>query len=210
MVDFIDRYLFKVLTVLGLVLLVATLGNFVASLPPRKFTILTGREGGGNYQAALAYREIARENGFEIDIRTTAGSAEVLQRLKDGEASVGFVQGGIARGADRRVLSSLASVYYEPVWVFYRRDAFDAGGLKHLSDIADRRVAIGETGSGTHVLALQLLAANGVDESNATLAPLGATDAATALAAGDLDAMVIVTSMEPDTVRQLRRSPVLR
>ena len=91
MVDFIDRYLFKVLTVLGLVLLVATLGNFVASLPPRKFTILTGREGGGNYQAALAYQEIARENGFEIDIRTTAGSAEVLQRLKDGEASVGFV-----------------------------------------------------------------------------------------------------------------------
>ena len=136
MVDFIDRYLFKVLTVLGLVLLVATLGSFVASLPPRQFTILTGREGGGNYQAALAYQEIARENGFEIDIRTTAGSAEVLQRLKDGEASIGFVQGGIARGADRRVLSSLASVYYEPVWVFYRRDAFDAGGLKHLTDVA--------------------------------------------------------------------------
>ena len=98
-------------------------------------------------------------------------------------------------------------MYYEPVWVFYRRDAFDAGGLKHLSDIAGRRVAIGETGSGTHVLALQLLAANGVNESNATLAPLGATDAATALAAGDLDAMVIVTSMEPDTVRQLLKSP---
>ena len=92
-------------------------------------------------------------------------------------------------------------------WVFYRRDAFEAGGLKHLTDVAGKRVAIGETGSGTHVLALQLLAANGVHEANATLAPLGVTDAAAALAAGDLDAAVIVTSEESQIVRQLLKSP---
>ena len=69
MIDFVDRYLFKALTALGLGLLAVVLVSFVASLPP-PVHLLTGREGGGNYQAALAYQEIAREKGFEIDIRT--------------------------------------------------------------------------------------------------------------------------------------------
>jgi len=207
MIDRIDRYLLRILTVLGLVLLVVVVVSFVASLPPRRFTILTGREGGGNYQAALAYQKIAKKNGFEIDIQTTAGSAEVLQRLNDGEASVGFVQGGIARGADPRILSSLASVYYEPVWVFYRREAFDAAGLKHLSELAGKRVAIGESGSGTEILAIQLLAANGVFAPNATLEHLGALAASAALTAGELDAAIIVTSEESETIQRLLRSP---
>lgn len=207
MVDIVDRYLFKVLIVAGLMLLAAALVSFFASLPPRKFVLLTGREGGGNYQAALAYQEIAREKGFEIDIRPTAGSVEVLQGLLKREAEVGFVQGGIALGADPRVLATLASVYYEPVWVFYRREAFSGQGLKHLSDLAGKRVAIGETGSGTKVLAAQLLAANYISESDATLVPAGAAEAAAGLIAGDLDAAFLVSSEESEAVRQLLRAP---
>jgi TRAP transporter TAXI family solute receptor len=207
MVELIDRYLFRALILLGLVLLAGALASFFASLPPREFVILTGREGGGNYQAALAYQEIARERDFEIDIRPTAGSAEVLERLMSGEAEVGFVQGGIALGADERVLATLASVYYEPVWVFYRREAFGEQGLKQLSDLAGKRVAIGEIGSGTRVLAAQLLAANYLSASDATLVSAGAVEAAAGLIAGDLDAAFLVSSEESEAVRQLLRAP---
>lgn len=207
MFNFLDRYLIKAATVLGLVVLAYALISFVASLPPRRLTLLTGREGGGNYQAALAYREIARERGFEIDIRTTAGSAEVLQLLAGGQADVGFVQGGIARDADPKVLASVASVYYEPVWVFYRQDVFGDRGLKHLFELAGKRVATGETGSGTQLLAEQLLAANGVNESDATLLPLAAGETGAALAAGQVDAAFIVSSEESEAVQQLLRSP---
>jgi TRAP transporter TAXI family solute receptor len=206
-VDFVDRYLIKALAVFGVLFLLGALVNFVASLPPRRFTILTGREGEGNYQAALAYREIARDKGFDLDIRPTAGSAEVLQRLMDDEASVGFVQSGLARGADPKVLASVASVYYEPVWVFYRRDAFDDQGLKNLADLEGKRVAIGETGSGTQILASQLLSANGVNESNAALAAIGAATASAALVAGEVDAAILVTSEKSETVQRLLRSP---
>jgi TRAP transporter TAXI family solute receptor len=207
MVDFVDRYLFKALTVLGLILLVAAVVSFIASLPPRRFTILTGREGEGNYQAALAYQEVARQKGFELDIRPTAGSVQVLRMLENGEASVGFVQGGIARDADPKVLSSLASVYYEPVWVFYRRDAFGSSGPKHLSDMAGKRVAVGESGSGTNALVHELLTANGVTDAVATLTKRGGASAAEALLAGNLDAAIFVTSEESETVRRLLKSP---
>jgi TRAP-type uncharacterized transport system substrate-binding protein len=102
MVALAGLYLLKVVPVLALALVIAGAGSFVASLPPRQFTLLTGREGEGNYQAALAYQEIAREKGFELDIQTTADSAEVLQRLGAGEASIGFVQSGLARAVGRK------------------------------------------------------------------------------------------------------------
>jgi TRAP transporter TAXI family solute receptor len=207
MVERVDRYLFKVVAVLALALVVAGAASFVASLPPRQFTILTGREGEGNYQAALAYQKIAREKGFELDIQTTAGSAEVLQRLGAGEASIGFVQSGLARDVDPQVLSSVASVYYEPVWVFYRREAFGDEGLKSLADLEGKRVAIGAEGSGTHILALQLLVANGVSAANATLESIGAGEGSAALEAGDLDAAILVTSENSATVQQLLAAP---
>ena len=52
-----------------------------------------------------------------------------LERLKNDEAQVGFVQGGVIEpkgdpdeeDTDSRLLS-LGSVFFEPVWVFYRGD----------------------------------------------------------------------------------------
>jgi TRAP-type uncharacterized transport system substrate-binding protein len=40
--------------------------------------------------------------------------------------------------------------------------------IRRLNELAGKRVAVGPTGSGTQLLAKQLLGANGVSESNAT------------------------------------------
>src|SRR5205823_4725717 len=75
-------------------------------------------------------------------------------------------------------LRSIASLYYEPVWLFVRGNA-----PERLSALRGKRVAIGVNGSGTRAAALELLAANGVDGGNASFVALGGKDAAAALKA---------------------------
>ena len=154
---------YRLLAIAAALLLLALLVfTIVDSLPPRRFTIVTGREEGAYYQVALRYQQIAAERGFQIDIRPTSGSVETLELLKTGEADIGFVQGGIALDADPTELSTMASLFYEPLWGFYNPDSFtrppaDAGQLM------GKRIAIGEPGSGTNQLVRELVAAHRLD-----------------------------------------------
>jgi TRAP transporter TAXI family solute receptor len=193
--------------ILALVALAAY--TIISSLPPRQFTILTGREGAGYYRAAQEYRQIAAEYGFDLNIETTSGSIETLAKLEAGEAGIGFVQGGITAGADPRLLSTLAGVFYEPVWIFYQRDFAGDQKLVHLYQLEGGRVNLGEAGSGASYLTRQLLEANGVNDSNTTFSELPADEAAEALTEGRLDAALFVVSANSDTVRTLLRDPTL-
>ena len=66
---------------------------------------------------------------------------------------------------------ALGSLYREPLWVFYRGDK----PLERLSQLAGKRIGVGPAGSGTHAIAMQLLAANGLIESRANPNPPGRT-----------------------------------
>jgi hypothetical protein len=101
---------------------------------------------------------------------------------------VAFVQGGTGL-ADTPGLMSLASVFFEPLWVFVRGEA----PPQYLTDLKGRRLAVGVEGSGTRALALQLLAASGVAE-HVTLRPVGGDEAVQALLAGAVDAAFFVTA----------------
>lgn len=193
-----------------LLALIALAVYFILScLPPREFTILTGREGAGYYRAAQEYRQIAAEYGFDLNIETTSGSIETLARLEAGEAGIGFVQGGITAGADPRVLSTLAGVFYEPVWIFYQREFSGDRKLIHLYELEGGSVNLGEAGSGASYLTRQLLEANGVNAGNTTFSELPADEAAEALTEGRLDAALFVVSANSDTVRTLVRDTTL-
>jgi len=113
------------ITVIGL----AVAYQFVAPEPPRHLVISTGGESGAYYAYAKRYATLLAAKGITLDVRTSAGSRQNLERVEKGEADVGFVQGGIAGSqdgdagdngdADARPtpLRSLGSVAYEPVWV---------------------------------------------------------------------------------------------
>ncbi len=190
-----------------LLALVALAAYFILdSLPPRQFTILTGREGAGYYRAAQEYRRIAAEQGFVLDIRPTSGSIETLERLEAGQSSIGFVQGGITAGADPETLRTLAGVFYEPVWIFYQRDFGGGAKLSHLYELRGGRINLGEPGSGNGHLARQLLEANGITEANSTFLELTADRAAAELTEGRLDAAIFVVSANSDTIRTLARN----
>jgi len=178
--------------------------QFVDPPPPKEISMATGREGGGYYKFSLQYQKQLAEQGFHLEIQPTAGSIEVLQKLKSGEASIGLVQGGTAKEVEGiEGLQSLASLFYEPVWVFHRKDQ----PIQYLFELRGKRIAVGENGSGTKPLAMQLLNFNHVTPDNSSFLNLSSRKAAAKLAAGEIDAAFFVTSPKASVIAELLSNP---
>ena len=145
--------------------------QFIKPAPPDYLVFSSGGAGGSYQVYAERYRQILAKNGVELRELPSAGSIENLKRLldEDDDTEVALVQGGTANGVNTERLLSLGNLYYEPLWIFYRGET----DLDRLLQFKGRRIAIGPEGSGTRKLALQLLEANGLDDKNSTLQPLG-------------------------------------
>jgi len=185
--------------------------QFVQPAPPSRIVITTGGDSGAYYQFARRYEAILARNGITLEVRTSAGSLENLERLKKDEAQVGFVQGGVVdvRDDDQEPedsgLLSLGSVFYEPVWVFYRGEK----AVTRLTELHGKRIAIGQEGSGVRQLAQQLLAANEI-AAGRNLVPLSGLKAAEELQQGRVDAAFIIAAEKAPVVQVLLRSPGIR
>ena len=182
--------------------------QFVKPAPPREMTISTGGETGAYYAYAKRYAELLAANGITLKIETSSGSQQNLERLKQGETDIAFVQGGIEEVAsdEQSDLRSFGSVAYEPVWVFYRSET----RIDKLYQLAGARIAVGEEGSGIRGLALQLLEANEINVRGGNLLPIDGLNAAEALQQGKIDAAFIVAAPEAPVVQVLLRSPGVR
>ena len=182
--------------------------QFVEPAPPKRIVITTGSDSGAYYHFAQRYATILARDGVTLEVRSSAGSLQNLERLKADEAQVGFVQGGVIEPksdpdeADDSGLLSLGSLFYEPVWVFYRGEQ----PLTRLTELRGKRIAIGAEGSGVRQLARQLLEANDVPVSDRLL-PLSGLVAAEELQQGRIDAAFVIASEKAPVVQVLMRSP---
>jgi hypothetical protein len=170
-------------------LVVALVVWLVNPSPPRTITISAGPRDSAFMAMAEAYRTILARNGIKLKVIESDGSVQNLARLLDPKqhVDVGFVQGGVVNGRDVSSLMSLGSVEYLPMVVFYR-----GSGLTQLSQLEGKRIAIGREGSGTRLLSLNLLDANGIDPGgDTTLLPLDGLQAATQLVSGNADAAML-------------------
>ena len=179
--------------------------KFVQPAPPRQLTIVTGSETGAYHAFAQRYRDILARDGVTLHIRTSAGSLENLALLMnpDSGVEVGFAQGGSGSAAHTARIFSLGSIYYEPAWIFLRQDP----KIRDIADLRGQRVAVGPDGSGTRVLALQLLSLNGVVLPPTQLLYLGTREAADGLKNADVDAAFIVSAPEAKVVQELLAAP---
>jgi TRAP transporter TAXI family solute receptor len=183
--------------------------QFVEPAPPSKMTITTGAESGAYYGYAKRYADIVAKNGITLEVVTSAGSIQNLERLKSGEADLALIQGGIedvVAADEKSRLRSLGSVAYEPVWVFYRSE----DRLDKLYLLRGRRIAVGEEGSGIRGLAFKLLEANGIATNSNKLVALDDLDAVAALDNGDIDAAFIVAAPEAAVVQKMLHLPGVR
>lgn len=184
--------------------------QFVEPAPPKRIVITTGGESGAYFLYAKQYAAILAKDGVSLEVKTSAGSLQNLSRLNAGEADIGFVQGGIVEPSDgsedvESGLLSLGSVFYEPVWVFYR----DAKQLDRLTDFNGKHIAIGPEGSGVRQLATRMLVANEIpiDER---IVPVTGLIAAEELQHGRIDAAFIVAGEKAPVVQVLLRSPGIK
>ncbi|MDR3427507.1 TAXI family TRAP transporter solute-binding subunit [Silvimonas sp.] len=158
----------------------------VEPAPPKTIVISAGPADGSFWPAANAYRKILARDGVTLKVLPSDGSLQNLHRLLDPKQHVdlALVQGGVAQGLDTSSLMSLGSVFYAPIVVLYR-----GGEIARLSQLNGKRIAIGREGSGTRVIALNLLKANGIVAGGAaTLLPFDGQESARQLAAGKIDA----------------------
>ncbi len=179
---------------------------FFHSAPPKTLTLTAGAQDSIYHKVALRYAEALAREGVKLNIMTSSGALENLERLADPThpADIGFVQAGLAGDADTGRLVSLGSVSYQPLLIFYRLPVT----VTILSQLAGRRVAVGPEGSGTRALSLSLLALNGIDTAGTTLlSSAEGEEAAALLLEGKVDAIFLMAdSASSATLRALLRA----
>jgi TRAP transporter TAXI family solute receptor len=182
--------------------------QFVDPAPPRRITIATGQPSGAYYEMGQKYSRILARDGVTLEVKSTTGSKENLNLLAEEGSGVDiiFMQGGVGHTGHSGDLVSLGSIYYEPLWVFYRADQ----AIKCLKDFRGKRVSVGIEGSGTKVLAQQLLFLNNVTSKNSLFLSLKDVDAVEKLLVGEIDAAFFVVAYRGHAGRKLFDSPDIR
>jgi TRAP-type uncharacterized transport system substrate-binding protein len=184
--------------------------HYLQPAPPTTLTVISGPDGSAFRRAADKYQKILARNEVTLKILPSSGSEDNLKRLLDphSKVDIGFVQGGMAGATETSGLNSLGSLFYEPLYVFYRSPT----PMKLLSELRGRRIAIGPEGSGTHALALALLKANGIEAKDAAqLSDLGGNAATLALLERRVDAAFMMSdSAAPEDTRKLLHASDIR
>lgn len=194
--------------------------------PPKKVVLATGTEQGAYAAFGERYAQILKGYGITVELRNTQGSGENLRMLRDPKSGVdiAFVQGGSgermrreanavaqADDDDEAGLVSLGSLFYEPLWLFYRTESaqklLKAPTLTSLSQLPGWRVNIGARGSGSPNLMRKLIDANHIDIATLTTERKAQTPATQDLLAGDSDALVFASAPEALMVQMLLQTP---
>ncbi|HEX8964046.1 MAG TPA: TAXI family TRAP transporter solute-binding subunit [Rhodocyclaceae bacterium] len=184
--------------------------HFVQPAPPDTIVMSAGPDGSAFRNNAEKYKKILARNGIKLEILPSEGSLDNLKRVMDpdGKVDVAFVQGGVATGKEIKDVSSLGSVFYAPVAIFYRH----RHPIQRLSELKGKRIAIGPDGSGSYALALAMLKANEIEPRGKTkLLELGGKDAMDALIKRQADAIFLAgDSVAQGNIRTMLHTPGVR
>jgi TRAP-type uncharacterized transport system substrate-binding protein len=182
--------------------------------PPKVMDMATGFPTGLYYQFGERLKTELATEGVKLELKTTGGTVDNLALLTDPKSGVdvGMVQGGVADVAKYPNLVSLAGMFYEPVWVWYRESAFknEGGQLRVLGQLKGKRVSIGNEGSGTLALSTALLKISEIAESDIDAKKLKPDEAIAQLSKGELDVIFIVAAAEAPVLKKFYEIPGIR
>jgi TRAP-type uncharacterized transport system substrate-binding protein len=179
--------------------------RFVQPMPPDTLSMTTGMEGGSFVVFGERYREVLARDGVHLKLLPSTGAVDNLRRLQDASQSVdaGFVQDGMGKTEDAPNLESLGSIFYTPLWIFYRGD----DTLDDLSQLQGKRISIGPEGSGVRKTSLDLLKAANVTVPPTVLHEYPSMEAGRALLAGKVDAVMSFSYTDSALVKELITAP---
>jgi TRAP transporter TAXI family solute receptor len=135
--------------------------------PTYDLTMSAGASEGRRNQIAERLRDECARRGVNITIEETFGSEEALAEVGKGDLDVALVQGGLEAP---RSVREVAPLMLEMLHLLVHPEV----PIFKLEDLRVRRVNLSTRGSGTHTLALEILALAGLEperdfqESNLT------------------------------------------
>jgi hypothetical protein len=181
--------------------------------PPSQVTLATGPAGSAYAEFGKRYAAALEANGIEVILKPTGGSFDNLELLRKGEADVAFVRGGSADAMkdEELGLTSLGSLFFEPLWVFYRVDAArridpKTATLTSLAQMKSLRINVDQPGSGVPDIMERMFRANRMDPAKLKLSHLEQMPAAEALQGGRLDVIVLASAPQSPQVQRLLRA----
>jgi uncharacterized protein len=195
---------------LGALVLFVWLGWTVFPPAPSTITITSGAKDGMYYRHAQRYAQAFLAYGVEVNVIESEGSVQNIERLRDTRepAQLGFVQGGFGQ-IDRALptegrtnIQTIANVDIEPVWIFARNKQIDS-----LQQLQGQRVSIGQTGSGSRVVALKLLEQVRLNPKDLVISETTGMSSVKALTDGTIDAAIFVASPSAPLVVAMLAAP---
>lgn len=194
-----------------MVIIVCGVGYWLVDpAPPREVDFSTGQGNSAYETLAKRYVTELAKNHVKVNLSPSLGSQENLQRIEDpdSEIEIGFVQSGSTdeAEAESKGLVSLGSLFYEPVWIFYRSNK----EISAITGFKGKTVNVGPDGVGVSRLFKQILSVNGMEASDVTLGTLENTPATVALLDGKIDALVFSSASDSPLLQMLLQTPGIR
>jgi TRAP transporter TAXI family solute receptor len=176
--------------------------------PPSKIVLATGQPGGVYDSFGREYQKRLGAQGLKVELVNTAGSVDNFRRIIEGKADIAFAQSGTYQVVNdpQHKVSGLAAIYYEPLWIFTKRDI----RMEDRMSYRPESVAVGPKGSGTEAIAKAIIAEQGYDITAPAIVNLSAADARRQLIEGKLDVAFFVTSYRDGGILELLRHKNLR
>lgn len=200
------KYKFFTISIPLILLVIASFyvtSKFIKPPVKKEITIATGSKSGNYYKTALIYKELLEKENVKVNLLSSAGSIENIKLLKENKADIAFLQNGTITNEQTNI-KSLASIYYEPLWVFYKNEGFS---VDYVIQLISKKISIGKEGSGTKDLTNKILQSNGIDNTNSTLLSYDSLTAKQKLLNNEIDAIFVVSSHKNELIKELLENP---
>jgi TRAP-type uncharacterized transport system substrate-binding protein len=130
-----------------------------------RLRMTAGNKLGMRHQLAqMLQAEVARQ-GLDLELRETPGSEEALDEVNNHTLDVALVQGGL-KASGRPNVREVLPLHMEALHLLVKKELFDEVS-RHLGALEGKRVSLSEVGSGTHSLAVEVLAFAGLQARSA-------------------------------------------
>ncbi|MBV6322115.1 TAXI family TRAP transporter solute-binding subunit [Duganella violaceipulchra] len=179
--------------------------------PPRTVRLATGQENSAYAEFGKKYAAALAKHGVKVTLVPSAGSGENLKRLKAGEVDIAFVQSGSTNeeAAEREGLTSLGSLFVEPLWLFLR-ETKGKPPITQLTQLRGLKINFGAKGAGSSRLFRQVLELNGVEKGEVEHFSLANTPATVELLEGRIDGLVFTSAPEAPLIQMLLQTPGIK
>ena len=215
------KYWKKALTaaVMGVMMSVLLLGCGDDNVAKKFIHIATGGTAGTYYPIGGAIAEILNKDipGMNASAQSTGASVSNINLIKADDVELAIVQNDIAYYAVNATemfsnnnkltnLKAITALYPETCqWV-----TLDTSGIKSISDLKGKRVAVGAIGSGAEANARQILTAYGITYNDIDVQYLSFAEGANALKDGNVDAAFLTAGYPTAAVQDIASQNKIR